>query len=179
MLWEHRGTPQGGCRAGIWGFSPFPAWHSRNSLESHPARPRGHRDKSHNPPWDTDPLIPALGSLGAAPGISLLGRAKPGFGAGFGGTAHSCFHPHSHPHSLRMFSTESLRNMTRFPIITWHTSSWSWGGTTGNGLRGALGTLPRSDPAGKGAARPGSVPGMGDGGSPTHRACSGSRPLDP
>lgn len=29
-------------------------------------------------------------------------------------------------YSLRMFSTESFRNMTRFPIITWHTSSCNW-----------------------------------------------------
>lgn len=30
-----------------------------------------------------------------------------------------------HTDLLRMLSTESLRNITRFPIITWHISSWS------------------------------------------------------
>lgn len=36
---------------------------------------------------------------------------------------HSCLQGR---YSLRMFSTESFRNMTRFPIITWHTSSCNW-----------------------------------------------------
>lgn len=38
-------------------------------------------------------------------------------------------------YSLRMFSTESFRNMTRFPIITWHTSSCNWAAEK-NGVSG-------------------------------------------
>lgn len=38
-------------------------------------------------------------------------------------------------YSLKMFSTESFRNMTRFPIITWHTSSCNWA-TEKNGVSG-------------------------------------------
>lgn len=46
---------------------------------------------------------------------------------GLGGrTSHPIVSPRSSSaHLLRMLRTESFRNMTRLPIITWQTSSWS------------------------------------------------------
>jgi len=78
--------------------------------------------------------------------------------------------------SLRMFSTESFRNMTRFPIITWHTSSCNWVAEKMGlaGCSGSLEALLGGEPPGRSREPAGKLPPCPHRPSPQGRDPAGS-----